>query len=87
MLKVDQKTLDRMESQYKGIVEIILRYEEDELPPCPRCKSEDTAYVSVGIVGRSINLAAATTKIKLIPNGPKRGKYFCNSCEKYFNAG
>jgi hypothetical protein len=31
-----------------------------------------------------MNTAAATTKFKLIPNGPKRGKYFCNVCKQYF---
>jgi len=38
----------------------------------------------MGVVGYSMNTAAATTKFKLIPNGPKRGKYFCNVCKQYF---
>ena len=85
MLKVDKETLDRMETGYPGIVETILEFEQAPLPACSRCRSEDTADVQCGIVGRTINIAAATTKFKLIANGPKPGNHFCNTCNELFN--
>jgi hypothetical protein len=85
MLKVDKETLGRMESNYSGIVESILRFEEIELPSCPHCGSNNTAQVQCGVIGRTINIAAATTKFKLIPNEPKPGNYFCNACKGFFN--
>lgn len=84
MLKVSEKSLDQMEAQYPGIKKQILRFENTELPPCSHCGSDDTANVQVGIIGRTINIAGATSKFTLIPNGPKPGKYYCNSCKKYF---
>ena len=85
MLKLSKKALDDLERQYPGIKETVYRCEEASLPVCPYCQSEDTADVGCGIVGRSINLAAATTKFKLTPNPPKPGEYFCNSCETFFS--
>ena len=86
VLKVDHQTLDKMESQHNGIVESILQFESAQLPSCPHCRLEDTASVQVGIIGRTMYIAAATTKIKLVPNGKDRlGEYFCNSCKKYFD--
>lgn len=85
MIKVDQATLDRMEQQHKGIIDTILRFEKAILPSCAHCQSSDTADVQVGVIGRTIYIAIATTKFKLIPNGPKPGKYFCNACQKYFD--
>ena len=85
MLKVNKETLDWMEKTYPGIGESIRSHEEDALPVCSRCGSEDTASVGCGVIGRTINLAAATTKFKLFPNRPSLGKYFCNSCDKFFN--
>ena len=86
MLKVDQKTLDKMEQQHKGIVKSIMSFEEADLPACPHCRSGDTADVQVGMIGRTIYIAGATTKFKLVPNGSdKKGKYFCNECRKFFD--
>jgi hypothetical protein len=85
MLKVDKKTLDRMEVNYPGIREQILSREEAVLPKCPQCGSTDTAKVEVGIIGRTIHIAAATSKFKLLPNGPVPGKYFCGKCAQYFD--
>ena len=85
MLKIDKKRLNHLEKKYPGIRESILRFDKAVLPVCTRCESKDTADVQCGIIGRTINIAAATTKIKLIANGPKPGKYFCNACEKFFN--
>lgn len=84
MLKIDEDTISRIEQKYPGIREQLLQFEGAILPACSRCGSEDTADVQVGVIGRTINLAAATTKFKLIPNGPKDDTYFCNTCEKFF---
>ena len=84
-LKIDKVTLAKMESMHPGIGESIRLHEEMNLPQCHHCGSEDTAKVGVGVVGRSIFLAAATTKFKLIPNLPRLGQYFCNSCEEFFD--
>lgn len=86
MLKIDKERLDHMEKQYPGIVEQILFREEATLPVCSRYGSENTAKVACGIIGRTIYIAAATTKFKLIPNGPKPGAYyFCNTCNEFFD--
>ena len=85
MLKRDKEVLDEMEKLYPGILEQILRFEKAKLPICPRCRSENTANVQIGIIGRTIKISSATTKFKLIPNGPKPGAYFCNICDKFFN--
>jgi len=85
MLKIDKKELDQMEKQYPGIRKTILCFDKAVLPVCSRCGSEDTAVVQCGIIGRTIYIAGATTKFKLIPNGTNQGKYFCNKCEKFFN--
>ena len=84
MLKVDEEWIDRVEAQYEGFREMVHRWDAMELPPCPFCGSSDTAKVSAGLVGRSINLAGATTKIRLLPNGHP-ADYYCNQCESYFN--
>jgi hypothetical protein len=84
MLKVDQATLEKLESQYPGIIEQICYFDGLDLPHWPDCGSSDTADVQCGIIGRTINIAVATKKFKLIANGPKPGSYFCNACMKYF---
>lgn len=85
MLKIDKETLDHMEMQHPRITETIRHFEDAKLPACSLCGSTDTASVGCGVIGRTIYLASATTKFKLIPNGPRPGEYFCNTCEKYFN--
>lgn len=84
MLKFAEDTLTHLEKQYPGIRRTILFFENADLPACTHCGSADTAQVLVGIVGRSINIVAATTKAVLLPNGPKPGQYRCNTCGKYF---
>lgn len=84
MLKVDQHWLDKAEAIYPGLLETIDCYEKLVLPPCPQCGSADTAKVSTGLVGRSIHAAAATTKMRLLPNGHP-ADYFCNHCKHYFD--
>jgi len=85
MIKVPNSTIEQMEKAYEGITEQIWRFENAQLPPCPHCGSEDTASVQVGIIGRTMHLVAATTKIHPVPNSPIEGKYFCNACRKYFD--
>ena len=85
MLKIDKETLEQLENKYPGIGESINACEEKTLPVCALCRTENTASVGCGIVGRTINLAAATTKFKLIANGPIPGKYYCNACNEFFN--
>lgn len=84
MLTADNEALDRMEAQHPGIREFIRRSEEKSLPACPRCGSANTADVGCGVIGRTITIAAASTTLKLIPNGPKPGMYFCNGCDESF---
>ncbi len=84
MLKIDKITLDKMESQRAGIKAQILSYDSKELPACPQCGANDTAEVIFGIIGRTIHIAAATTKVQLEPNATSLGAYFCNACGKYF---
>jgi RNA polymerase-binding transcription factor DksA len=75
-----------MERQYPGITEQYLRFEEAKLPSCSHCGSRDTASVQVGIIGRTIYLAGASKKFKLVPNiSDQKGKYFCNACNKFFD--
>ncbi|MFZ1041162.1 MAG: hypothetical protein WCA79_02875 [Anaerolineales bacterium] len=71
---------------YPGIEEQLRRFQEAELPSCPSCGSSDTANVQVGVIGRTVYLAGATKKFKLVPNMKDRlGKFFCNNCGKYFD--
>ena len=79
-------SMSRMERQYPGITEQYFRFEEAELPPCSHCGSRDTASVQVGIIGRTIYLAGASKKFRLVPNvSDRKGKYFCNDCNKFFD--
>ena len=61
------------------------RFSRMKVPPCSLCGSKDTASVQVGVVGITIRLAATCQKFKLIPNGPPKGEWFCNHCEKFFD--
>ena len=84
MLRVDADWIKTVEANYPGIREQIRHFEEAILPICPYCNSDNTADVQCGIIGRTIHINGATTKFRLIPNGPKPGKYYCNACGKYF---
>lgn len=61
------------------------RFMKMETPPCTRCGTSNTASVQVGVIGLTIRLAATCRKFKLIPNGPKPGNWFCNSCGRFFD--
>ena len=84
MLKIDRLKLDKLETGYPGITEEILRFDAAQVPRYVRCGAENTAAVYVGLVGRSINISAATTKFKLIANRPKPDNYFCHDCDQFF---
>jgi hypothetical protein len=86
MLKLTAEQIESLESSYPGIKDDIQQFENVHLPLCTLCKSNDTAMVQIGVVGRTISICASTTKIRLIPNGPRRGSYFCNTCGKFFNS-
>lgn len=85
MLKITKTELEGSDRSYPGIKEQILRFEEADLPACPHCGSTDTAKVQVGVIGRTISIAVSTTKVKLVGNGPKPGRWFCNACKKFFD--
>jgi hypothetical protein len=85
MLEITLEELDSLELCYPGIKQNILFFENAQLPTCSLCQSEDTADVQIGVIGRTITICASTTKFKLIPNGPRPGRYFCNTCGKFFN--
>lgn len=82
-LKTSLERLIEMEDEQPGIIEHIMYYEDMELPPCPKCGSGNTAVVNVGIVRRTLYLAAATRKFHLRANG-RPGDYYCNVCKSYF---
>ena len=84
MITADMKRLLRLEEMYPGIIPAALRYENASLPRFAHCDSPDTAKVSCGIVGMSINLAGVCTKMHLMPNYNGLGIYFCNDCKKQF---
>jgi hypothetical protein len=85
MLKVTEAQVEDLEKMYPGIREQILRFENATLPVCTRCGSHDTAEFSVGLIGRSINIAGSTTRIRLIANGPKPAAFFCNRCHNCYD--
>jgi hypothetical protein len=85
MIKISQEALDSMEISYPGFKRNVAYFEAMDIPPCPKCGSTNTASVQVGIIGRTIHLCGATTKFTLVPNSPKPGKYFCQSCRYFFN--
>lgn len=85
MLKMSASEIEMMEAEYPGIAKSIAAFEEETLPTCPRCQSNDTARVQVGVVGRSMHIAMATTKFKLVPNAAS-GHHFCNACSAHFDS-
>ncbi len=84
MLTVPVEVLDSLDQTYPGIKKQILAFDAADLPPCESCGSPDTADIQCGLVGRSINISGCTTKVKLLPNGPGAGYFWCNGCESFF---
>lgn len=85
MLKVSDEELERLDDQYPGLRETILKFEALEVPDCPNCQSGNTASVQIGIIGRTIALVAATSKVKLFPNRTFEEEWFCHECQKPFS--
>ena len=83
MINFSEKDIAKAEEQYPGFRETLMSCDAVITPPCPDCGSEDTAVTGCGVVGRSIYLAAGTTKYKLICN-KSLGDFFCNPCNKPF---
>lgn len=84
MLKVNDDWLRQAEAAYPGFQKTLMHYESAALPACTACRSSNTAAVSGGVIGRTIALAAATTKMKLLPNADGTARHFCNDCEQFF---
>lgn len=84
MIKISFRQLRQAEHGYPGILKAIRHYEEASIPGCPSCGSCRVAVVGIGIVGRSLTLAAATDRLYLLANGPAPGSYWCRGCENYF---
>ena len=85
MLKISPTALDDLEARHPDIRSQILGFENAEVPPCPHCGSTDTARVNVGMIPRTLAIAAATTKFKLLLNGPVPGHHACNTCGGFFD--
>ena len=87
MIRKTEDELTQLESQYPGISEQIWRFEQMDLPACPVCGALHTASVQVGVIARTINIGAATTKIHLMLNANDEGIFYCNVCRKQFGPG
>jgi predicted RNA-binding Zn-ribbon protein involved in translation (DUF1610 family) len=61
-----------------------LSVQQQRCRSCPNCGSNDTAKVTSGVIGRTIHLAAATTRVKLVPN-QQAARFYCNACERFFD--
>ena len=81
----DKERLAKLERDYPGITSNIRHFEDAELPSCAHCGSDETASVQIGIIGRTMAIAGMTRKFRLIANGPKPGKYFCRTCQRYYD--
>ena len=84
MLKRSIEKLMKTEVDYPGFIQSVIHFETMDLPDCPFCGSPDTASVQAGVIGRTIALAGATTRFKLVANREGRPAYYCNRCEEYF---
>lgn len=84
MIKISESQFKTYEQNYPGITEQILRYDNRVLPPCVFCGSTDTAVVLRGIVGRTLHLAFATSKVNLNAESGSR-HFYCNTCRQPFD--
>jgi hypothetical protein len=84
MLKISVKKLERMDGEWPGLQEQVLRFDTDVLPDCEFCGSADTAVVTVG-GGRPHVIANCTSKIWPLLNGPMPGSFRCHDCGEFFD--
>lgn len=85
MLRMDKDALAEMDRRQPGIAHEVLTLEEMILPTCPSCGSQHTAAVQCGVGSSALFLAVATTKFKLVAEGPTPGAHYCNDCREYFD--
>ncbi len=64
---------------------ILKQYNAMDVPQCVHCESVDTASVECGVIRLTMALSANCRKFKLIGNGLKPAKWFCNNCKSFFN--
>jgi hypothetical protein len=83
-LRVDESWIQDVETKYPGFREQLADAESSDIPLCPVCGSANTARVAGGLIGRTIRLAAATTKFKLVPND-RPADFYCNACDQFFD--
>ena len=69
MLKEIEEERAEMELNYPGIHNQVRHLEAIRLPRCRYCKSNNTALVQCGVIGRTIEIASATTKFRLRASG------------------
>lgn len=86
MVRISTHELEQLENRHPGFRGHLAGIEQEVIPACPRCASADTAKVHFGVTQRAIDLASATTKMRLLPNPPGPGRYYCHGCSQYFDA-
>ena len=84
MIKISESQFRTYEQNYPGITVQILRYDCWVLPACVFCGSADTAVVLRGIIGRTLHLAFATSKVKLNAKSDSR-HFYCHACKQQFD--
>ncbi|MGV8083775.1 MAG: hypothetical protein AB2L09_09125 [Coriobacteriia bacterium] len=82
---MDRDALAELDRQQPGIAHKVLTLEAAPLPVCPSCGSADTAAVECGVASSALCLAVATTKFRLVTEGPLPGAHYCNDCRQYFD--
>ena len=86
-LQISNEALAKLNQQYDGIHDQIFEFEAMTLPVCSKCGTDNTAVTQVGVIGRTMNIALATSKVKIVANGESReGQHYCNSCEVFFDS-
>lgn len=85
-LKIGYRELRKLETDYPGILNELRRLIIAGRAVCPRCQSTQTAVVLRGMIGRTIALAAATPRVKLLPPGQPNHSHCCRACGHGFSA-
>jgi|JI6StandDraft_1071083.scaffolds.fasta_scaffold23039_3 hypothetical protein len=87
MLKLTAAALSDLEKHYPGIQAQIASMEDTPSGPCPDCGRVDAARIIIGSTGRTLALAAASSRCHLLPNGTDETQgmaWFCHPCQKAF---